>query len=422
MMFAALHELARRAALHLLIVAEGERLRVTLQPRPTGDSTPVPPALQLVATPADFDAGFVEAVRTYQAPAASLIEQASGAAAAVAEAAEKQKTAAAKTPAKPAKKPAAKKLPKMKTPPHIVAAQQRAALERAEKAGESGGDPPTVPDIEVPNVTSPEAALARLRHDTLAEAAKARADKQAAAAERKRERDAAREAAAAERRALAQAKRDEAAARRAEKGPGRNASPADIEAARAACLVDARGYLALIGGAKPSRAAFLASMPPTGRRYERLFASWDEFVAAARQQELPIEDAGAAVAEVGASAETGTATDAGQTAETSTPDDPAPPETDAGTASASVDTPPAGDGDTVSTAATLALQTPSQTTEPVTLATMEAPPPQATDGLFSGEPQLDGDGAAIEPAPPLPAAPAHATTGSTPATIALDLI
>ena len=472
-MFASLHSLARAAALHLIVVAEGERLRITLQPRPLAGDAPVPPPLQLVATPEEFDAGFVEAVRTYQAPATSLIEQATGAAQAVTAAAEEEKSEAVRPAEKVAKKAPAKKAKPAKTPPHIVAAQQRATLERAaaaEKADEPSATAATpeatpgetpAPVDETPAAVDetpaavdetpaavdetpaavgdapPAAPVPSTLEQQRARAAERKAAKAAqliAAAkeklERKRERKAAREAAAAERRAAAQAKRDQAAARRAEKGPGRNASPADIEAARAACLVDARGYLALIGDAKPSRAAFLASMPPTGRRYERLFASWDEFIDAARQQELPIEGDGATSAEAYASAETGAASDVGQTAEPSaTPTDTAPasadaPPTDAAAAPSGIPHSPPADTDTstVSPAAALALQTASQTAEPVTLANMGAPPAQATAGLFSGEPQLDGDGAPIEPDPPLPEKPGHTATGAAVASITLDLI
>ena len=99
-MFSALHTLAARAALHLLIVAEGERLRITLQPKPTGDAPP-PPPLQLVATPAEFDAGFVDAVAAYQAPVVSLLEQAGAAAASVAEAATKAAESKAAPPTAP---------------------------------------------------------------------------------------------------------------------------------------------------------------------------------------------------------------------------------------------------------------------------------------------------------------------------------
>ncbi len=110
-MFTALHGLARRATLHIIVASEGEQLRVTVQPKPNGSDAPIPPALSLLASPEEFDRDFTATVAQYQAPATSLLEQGKAAAQAVEQSTSKAKTqAAAKAPAKKAAaKPAAKK-------------------------------------------------------------------------------------------------------------------------------------------------------------------------------------------------------------------------------------------------------------------------------------------------------------------------
>lgn len=250
-MFTHLYPIAQGATLHLLITAEGEKLRVFVQPKPTGKDAPVPGPLALLATPAELDAevgGFAEAITTWRAPSTPLIEQAKAAAALPA------------TPANPADEDGddAATRPQAATgKPKRLTAQQKKA--EAKKAAD--------------------------------EARKAKADK--AAADRKAKADAAAKAKADKATAAAQAREQKAkekAAAKAKPVEGAGAEPAD----RDACIADMRAYLA--GNAasetpvKPSRSDYLNQYKPaTGRRYERLFTSFDEFVAAARQQGLPLE-------------------------------------------------------------------------------------------------------------------------------------
>ncbi len=213
MMFRPLHTIAQAATLHMIIVAEGEQLRVTLQPKPTGKDAPIPAALSLVATPEEFDAGFVDAITTWRAPATSLVEQAAAAAAQPASPADtKAGKPAAKAPAKKAAKPA----PKKKAAPEPNAGAQVA---------EAATPGPQTSGVATPDAPAPTTA-------------------------------------------------------------------ATAEQDRLACIADMRAYLAGNAAsekpAKPSRTDYLKKFAPaTGRRYERLFTSFDEFVGAAQQQALP---------------------------------------------------------------------------------------------------------------------------------------
>ena len=82
-MFTTLHELAKKATLMITIAAEGDgQLRVNVTPMPfdTKAKHNLPQPLSLLATPVEFDADFVAALSTWQAPKRSLIQQAQDAA------------------------------------------------------------------------------------------------------------------------------------------------------------------------------------------------------------------------------------------------------------------------------------------------------------------------------------------------------
>lgn len=101
-MFTALHALAKQATLMITIAAEGDdQLRVNVTPMPSDDKVKaqLPNPLSLLASPAEFDADFIAALATWQAPKRSLLEQAQ-------DATEAQDPAA---PAAPALKTPAKK-------------------------------------------------------------------------------------------------------------------------------------------------------------------------------------------------------------------------------------------------------------------------------------------------------------------------
>lgn len=138
-MFNELHELAGRAVLHLMLVAEGDKLRVTLQPKPTGKKGDVPQPMIIVATPAELDAGFAQAVNTYQAPALSVLEQAQAQAKAVAEKPVAKKSAPAVKKAKVAKPAAKKTAPTKKAAPakKPAAAPKKAAKPKASTGSKS---------------------------------------------------------------------------------------------------------------------------------------------------------------------------------------------------------------------------------------------------------------------------------------------
>jgi PRTRC genetic system protein E len=248
-MFRDLHNLARLCTgLTVGIVAEDEyRLRVTVQPI-AGDKAPIITGMVLTGTPEELDDGFTDAIETYQAPVASLLEQAQAAAAAVGKgkATPKALPAPKAAPAK-AEKPAKDKPAKRTTPaPTKPAPPDEPTPPNAEAQGPEAETPgPVAPQSEAhQDKTSPEASAPRVKLRTTP------------------------------------------------------AKPTDGETEavnaqdRLACIADMRAYLA--GNAasdkpvKPSRADYLNKYKPTtGRRYERLFASFDELVAAAQQQALP---------------------------------------------------------------------------------------------------------------------------------------
>jgi len=78
-MFTTLHELAKKATLMITVAAEGDgQLRVNVTPMPfdTKAKSNLPQPLSLLATPTEFDADFIAALSTWQAPKRSLVQQA----------------------------------------------------------------------------------------------------------------------------------------------------------------------------------------------------------------------------------------------------------------------------------------------------------------------------------------------------------
>lgn len=105
-MFTSLHALAKQATLMITIAPEGaDQLRVNVTPMPLDSKAKagMPQPLSLVATPAEFDADFITALGTWQAPKRTLVQQAQDAAGGA---------AAAPTSAEAPKLPAPKEKPK----------------------------------------------------------------------------------------------------------------------------------------------------------------------------------------------------------------------------------------------------------------------------------------------------------------------
>ena len=105
-MFTSLHALAKQATLMITIAPEGaDQLRVNVTPMPLASKakTGLPQPLSLVATPAEFDADFITALGTWQAPKRTLVQQAQDAAGGA---------AAAPASAEASKLPAPKEKPK----------------------------------------------------------------------------------------------------------------------------------------------------------------------------------------------------------------------------------------------------------------------------------------------------------------------
>lgn len=85
-MFTNLHELAKKATLMITIAPEGAdqlRVNITAAPFDTKAKASLPQPLSLVATPAEFDADFIAALATWQAPKRTLLQQAQDAAGAL---------------------------------------------------------------------------------------------------------------------------------------------------------------------------------------------------------------------------------------------------------------------------------------------------------------------------------------------------
>jgi PRTRC genetic system protein E len=147
-MFSALQALTQKTTLLIVVAAEGELLRVNITPtsNDTDASHPLHP-ISLLATPAELDGGFVEALNAWQAPRLSLIEQVEAAAVAAAseEDNDKAKKPTATKTAKPlTAKQAAKagKTPKPEPEPKTAAdSAQTATQGSAEPAGATSGAP-----------------------------------------------------------------------------------------------------------------------------------------------------------------------------------------------------------------------------------------------------------------------------------------
>ncbi|MEM4988809.1 PRTRC system protein E [Collimonas sp. H4R21] len=133
-MFSALQALTQKATLLIVVAAEGELLRVSITPTITGKDADQPlHPISLVATPAELDAGFVEALNAWQVPRRSLIEQVEAAAAASDENNDR------------AKKPAATKTTKPLTPKQ-AAKVAKTAKPHAEPEVTAQGTPSATPN------------------------------------------------------------------------------------------------------------------------------------------------------------------------------------------------------------------------------------------------------------------------------------
>lgn len=109
-MFTSLHALAKQATLMITIAPEGaDQLRVNVTPMPLDSKAKagMPQPLSLVATPAEFDADFITALGTWQAPKRTLVQQAQDAAGCAA--AEPASAEASKLPAPKEKSKAGRK-------------------------------------------------------------------------------------------------------------------------------------------------------------------------------------------------------------------------------------------------------------------------------------------------------------------------
>ncbi|WLE60259.1 PRTRC system protein E [Burkholderia plantarii] len=98
-LFTSLHEIARAANLNILIVAEGDdELRVNVTPVQDAKAAKKLWPLSLVATPAELDEQFANAVAAYEPGALSVLDQARACAAANSD----NKTGSTPTPIAPA--------------------------------------------------------------------------------------------------------------------------------------------------------------------------------------------------------------------------------------------------------------------------------------------------------------------------------
>lgn len=155
-MFTALHGLARRATLHIIVAAEGEQLRVTVQPKPNGSDAPIPPALSLLASPEEFDRNFAATVAQYETPATSLLDQGKAAAAAV------EKTAEQSADKKSTKKaPDSKSKPITKTKPAGKAVSNAGSTKPAEKTASTKAEKKDKPPKPAPTNDSSVSAADR---------------------------------------------------------------------------------------------------------------------------------------------------------------------------------------------------------------------------------------------------------------------
>jgi PRTRC genetic system protein E len=146
-MFTALAGLAARASLHIMIVGEGDKLRITLQPKPTGEKGTVPPPLQLIGTPEELDREFVASITEYQAPAISVLEQAKAQAKAIAEKPAQKAAPAPKAVTKGATRPTVKKAMKKAAAPKTKAAPKAKAKPAASTARKPRKDALTLEEL-----------------------------------------------------------------------------------------------------------------------------------------------------------------------------------------------------------------------------------------------------------------------------------
>lgn len=238
-MFRDLFPVARHTPLNLIITPNGERLSVIVIPKPSGDAADNPALgkpLSFVGTPDDLDREFPEALRQY---AEKVIDLRTALDLPLSE------LDAAK--AKAAKKDAAK-------------------VEREKKAAEEA--------------------------KTRSEAAKKAAETRAARAEEKRK---AKEAADKKRAAARAAKKAEKSKTRITL-PGATAPQSDksknVPTPRAGkpgkpeCIADYKALYAQFGK-ELTRRGFI-KQAKTGRRYEKVWKNWDEFIAEAGQLDLSL--------------------------------------------------------------------------------------------------------------------------------------
>lgn len=81
-MFTALHALAQKSTLMIVLSTEGDLLRLNIAPAPSDESEqPSIRPLSLLATPEELDRDLITALQIWQAPRKSLLEQAADAAA-----------------------------------------------------------------------------------------------------------------------------------------------------------------------------------------------------------------------------------------------------------------------------------------------------------------------------------------------------
>jgi PRTRC genetic system protein E len=171
-MFTALHALAKQATLMITIAAEGDdQLRVNVTPMPFDDKakSQLPKPLSLLATPTEFDADFIAALATWQAPKRSLVEQAQDStgtdepaapAAPASKAAAKQDKPSRKTTARGGKASASEPEPAGVQAAGDAAGEAAAAADQAMAGNEQPGpvEPPPVDAAQQDNDTAPEAA------------------------------------------------------------------------------------------------------------------------------------------------------------------------------------------------------------------------------------------------------------------------
>nr|WP_314540057.1 PRTRC system protein E [uncultured Massilia sp.] len=151
-MFTSLHELAKKATLMITVAAEGDdQLRVNVTPCPadTKAKASLPQPLSLVATPAEFDAEFITALGTWQAPKRTLVQQVQDAVAPAASEAPKLPAPPKQEKGKPGRKPRSDK-----------PAEEQATLSGVDEAGAAAGDAAAAADHVMASDAPQESAAA----------------------------------------------------------------------------------------------------------------------------------------------------------------------------------------------------------------------------------------------------------------------